>query len=354
MYRFVVGTGRCGSTLLSEMLAEHPDVLVLSEFFSVIDREGEFQPGACTGAEFSERLMRSPIINDVIGVRNDVLTARGAPGFSREIPAKLRDYRPLPGLNIALTNLGGDTPALCEAVLAEIATYPRRAMREHYRALFDWLARRLGRAAGWIERSGTSIELLGRYESHFPGARYVHIHRHGPSVALSLRAHRYIALFASWQLDPPDAEEIRRTFAVPIDPDTDPVVRRLTSGMPSIPRFGEYWSWMLARGMRALARIDPARYLPVRYEDLVGQPHETLARIGAFFELPVNPAWLDAAARRIDSEAAPDRLGDLDPGTRDALERACRPGMVLLGRENADGLDGTFVAMRHHLQAMAR
>src|SRR3984893_12524358 len=33
---FVVGTGRCGSTLLSRLLREHPDVLAMSEFFSTL------------------------------------------------------------------------------------------------------------------------------------------------------------------------------------------------------------------------------------------------------------------------------------------------------------------------------
>lgn len=35
--RFIVGTGRCGSTILSTMLDQHPDIAVLSEFFVSLD-----------------------------------------------------------------------------------------------------------------------------------------------------------------------------------------------------------------------------------------------------------------------------------------------------------------------------
>ena len=36
MDRFIVGTGRCGSTLLSRMLAENPTTLSVFEFFRYI------------------------------------------------------------------------------------------------------------------------------------------------------------------------------------------------------------------------------------------------------------------------------------------------------------------------------
>ena len=37
---FVVGAGRCGPTMLSNMLREHPDILSLSEFLSMVS-DGE-------------------------------------------------------------------------------------------------------------------------------------------------------------------------------------------------------------------------------------------------------------------------------------------------------------------------
>ena len=54
---FIVGTGRCGSTMLSNMLREHPKVLSLSEFFAWTVDAGTalaeaFAPGPIDGAQF--------------------------------------------------------------------------------------------------------------------------------------------------------------------------------------------------------------------------------------------------------------------------------------------------------------
>jgi hypothetical protein len=51
MDRFIVGTGRCGSTLLSQMLAEHPAVLSLFELFNGIDAARRFAPEPISGEE---------------------------------------------------------------------------------------------------------------------------------------------------------------------------------------------------------------------------------------------------------------------------------------------------------------
>ena len=38
MERFIVSTGRCGSTLLSTMLSHHPDLLVVIEFMKALEQ----------------------------------------------------------------------------------------------------------------------------------------------------------------------------------------------------------------------------------------------------------------------------------------------------------------------------
>ena len=56
--RFVVGSGRCGSTLLSRMLDVHPDVSSLFEFFNGLDFERRFAPEPISGAAFAELVSR--------------------------------------------------------------------------------------------------------------------------------------------------------------------------------------------------------------------------------------------------------------------------------------------------------
>src|SRR5262245_66321379 len=52
--RFIVGTGRCGSTLLSTMIAKNPAVLSLFEFFNGLDGTRRFRREPMTGAEYRD------------------------------------------------------------------------------------------------------------------------------------------------------------------------------------------------------------------------------------------------------------------------------------------------------------
>src|ERR1035438_581523 len=67
---FVVGTGRCGSTMLSAILREHPDVLSMSEFFGTLRtalRGSRFPEGELDGRELWHLLASPfPMLDEMI------------------------------------------------------------------------------------------------------------------------------------------------------------------------------------------------------------------------------------------------------------------------------------------------
>jgi hypothetical protein len=338
MLRFIVGTGRCGSTLLSHMLSEHPDVLSISEFFGSLDRAGIFSNAVCSGEGLVEILSRSNLSNDFLVEREALLQGRAVHGYRKEVTEYARQGWRLPSMQLVLSSLTDDPEKLFAELKVFCRTLPVQPLPQHYLQVFGWLAERLGRIA-WIERSGASIEFLGHLRRWYPDARFIHIHRDGPTTAVAVRAFRHFAMYGSYFFAPPSVEEMRETFVENIDPARDPLIRRLTTDLPSLPEFGTYWSWQIACGYREIMQLKPEQFMDIRYEDLIADTPKVLGRIVEFFDLPAREGWIERAAARVDPEAVANRLHELDPAERRALEIACLPGMTLLGRYNNNGLD---------------
>ena len=73
MDRFVVGTGRCGSTLLSRMLAEHRNTLSIFEFMNGIDVARRFDPAPVEGVDFASLISaEQPFVTAVLRSGYDV------------------------------------------------------------------------------------------------------------------------------------------------------------------------------------------------------------------------------------------------------------------------------------------
>lgn len=67
MDRFIVGTGRCGSTLLSQMMAQHDHTLSIFEFFTGLDITRRFAKEPIDGAAFAALISReNPIVTMVV------------------------------------------------------------------------------------------------------------------------------------------------------------------------------------------------------------------------------------------------------------------------------------------------
>jgi len=316
--RFVVGTGRCGSTLLSSMLAQHRDVVSLHEFFTGLDWGRRFAAGTVSGDELA----------DLIGAEQPVTTAvlaRGHTSDEIQYPFGAPTARhvagdPIPWLSITmLSRLTDDPDAWYDEMVSFARARPPATMAQHYRALFDWLTVR-GGGSVWIERSGSSIDYLGDLAVLFPGARFVHIHRDGHEAALSIRDHPFFRLGVAMFFDLfPDVD------------DPEEAVTRVIDTPPPCSAVGRYWSDQVLRGFRSLPTIDRSQYLQVRFEDLIGEPDPVLTSIAEFFGLDDDPRFVERAAALVRGTPAL-RFDDLSPTEQDELREACRPGQVLLGR----------------------
>jgi hypothetical protein len=329
--RFVVGTGRCGSTLLSRMLAEHASVCSLFEFFTGLDWAERFAPGLVSGRAFAELLSRSqPVI--------DAVLRRGYPVEEVVYPfgrGRFARGDTMPWILVSmLPRLTADPDRLFDATLAFARARPEQSLRAHYHALFAWLGAETGRPH-WVERSGSSVDYVGALAAFFPAARFVHVHRDGREAALSMREHHAYRVPISLIQDAPLASGRRPSELGPIDwiapPRADDPISQILASRPPVAAFGRYWSDQVVRGREAAAALDPSQWLEVRFEDVIAAPRETLTRIASHLKLPPDEGWLARAAALVRG-VPPARSPELPAAERETLEVSCEPGMRLLGR----------------------
>jgi hypothetical protein len=332
--RFVVGTGRCGSTLLSRMLAMNEKVLNVFELFSGLDTSFRFTDRPVPGPELAHHLrLDHPMLTMVMkrgGEVPEVVYPFGKPGFRYSLGD------PIPwALGIAIPRISDTPDALFEELLARVEAAPTRPLAAHYRDLFDWLTERSGKAC-WIERSGTSIDYLGDLVRFFPEARFVHIHRDGHEAALSMR--EYAVLRVAVAVMNGLAGEIEYTHEAlnRLEREDGAAIDRLLATRSPIELYGKYWSDQIRSGERARRLLSPDVFLDVRFEDLVTKPVEMLSRIAEFLDLPRDDgtgpgAWIERAAAL--SHGLPkQRAPELPVEERRRLEAACREAMALVGR----------------------
>jgi Sulfotransferase family len=340
---FVVGTGRCGSTLLSSLMRAHPEVTSISEFFPFITDLGTrvgpaFPRGDVTAAQLwdllatcrprqSQMLRLDVAMPEVLYPWKD---GRHRFGAEHGVP---------PIAQVTLPHLADDPDVLFDRLRLAMADFTPAPIGVQYQRLFDWFAQVEGTAC-WAERSGGSLRIAHRLLEHFPHSRLVHIVRDGRDTAVSMSQHTgFRMVFSSFQimetlgLDPFESDA--RPFQEDLDDDLAALLpehctREAFLGYATPPPLcGHYWSGEILAGLDAIGGLGAERLLTLRYEDFLAEPCATVRRLGEFLRPGANDdAWVEAAAGSIRRPRS--TWCELEPKLRDQLDHACAPGFAAL------------------------
>jgi len=241
-FGWVLGTGRCGSTLVHEVLARHPGIGFLTNV------EDRLAVPAWTGRWNSQAFRHVP----------DRFTQKG----------RLR-FAPSEGYRLLAREVSPLLVDPCRDLLAADVT-PRLA--ERFRGAFESRARAQHRHL--FVHKFTGWPRAAFLETVFPGSRFVHVVRDGRAVANSWlqmewwHGHRGPTEWLFGPLPDPYREEWER------------------SGHSFVLLAGLAWKLLIDAFEAARRDLAPDQWLEVRYEDMLADPETTFAAILDFLELP--------------------------------------------------------------------
>ena len=341
---FIVGTGRCGCSMLTQLLHQHPDVLSLSEVFTLLSDLGGkldaiFTEDEITGEDFwqiladiapreSLMLKHNVAMPEVIYLLNKQGAAYNA---NSGIPAILQ---------VTLPQLGCEHDAIFLELKDYICSKPKAGMREHYDSLFNWLKDKLNRKV-WVERSGASFVYINELYRLYPDAKYVHIVRDGRNVALSMSKHLGFRMFMLATLmaeimgiDPfihsdRTNAHLLPDYLKPFLPENFDRDAFLNFQMP-IEELGQLWSNEMAAGCMVLDHIDDANKLTLHYEDFCFDAKSQIKALTDFIGVEASDDWIAQTANLVTPSLS--SWLDLPLDERDRLEKACEAGMDLMDK----------------------
>lgn len=339
---FVVGTGRCGSTMLSNMLREHPTVLSLSEFFAFVSEGGlsprAFLPQAIDGPEFWSIIAAKGELAS-FNLRHRVPMPERLYPFD-DPAARFSSQSGVPAiLHTTLPLLTDDHDKLFDILDVEVNRWPTAPIADHYAHLFHWLCERFDKRM-WIERTGTSLLLVSQFLKMFPDSRFIHIARDGRDAAISMHAHpafRLHMVMVSLQqhlgVNPIESSDRSHVDRVPADLrpflpehfDAD----TLNTYPIALSLCGQYWTQQIEVGLGGLSSLAADRLLTLRYEDILYNPKPQLDTLTTFLGGDfVDQDWSARCAATV--RAPHSTWRDLPDEEARALTEACRPGLEML------------------------
>lgn len=334
----VLNSGRCGSTMISNIIREHPRILSISEFFRCLGET--FYDRHSIGGKGMWKKLSQPSPSVRMFLRNPSKTKEILYPFDAEKARFTPDNIP-PIMAIPLPHMTTSFESLYNELESTVSKQPRQSMSDHYRSLFGHMCDRFDRDI-WVERSGASLQIGAKLLHLFPDARVVHLVRDGRDTALSMsRHHGFRLIVGTFKLLTRYKYDVRKRLIAPMYTRTYRMLINIMYSIPQIGRiieseqvdledFGHFWSLLELTSQEFISLIPRENYLQIRFEDILEKPRETIAGMVRFMGPNlVDESWLDRV-QTIPRPISP-RYLKLDVEERKRLTLACAPGLEALG-----------------------
>lgn len=263
---FVVGTGRCGTTLVRNGLNLHPDVFVPSESHW-IPVQYEF---CGTG--------RHPI-----SVHTEIVERFSFHTSELTIDAMAREI--------------GVSRSYLFAALNEKVSGQDVTVSEFNNSLYETIGQ-LKESLVFGDKTADYCAYMPVLQTLWPDAKFVHIVRDGRDVALSMSQHPGFQLMISLKIPNwvPLAFDRRYKFLQkPRKEELDDYVR--------------LWEFRIKRTIADAERLRPSSYLCIRYEDILRNTRATMGCLARFLGIEAHDRWLSAMQRLVIPDNI-DKVGD--------------------------------------------
>ncbi len=278
----ILGTGRCGSTVLHHLLARHPRVMWLSNVSQKYPAKPAWNRRAVSA-------LGHPIVHRLLGDR--ILPSEAYRFWDFYTYGFATPYRDLVRDDV--------TPRMKRQVRAAIA--PMLTADRN---------RLLVKIAGWSR--------IGFLNEIFEDAKFIHIVRDGRAVASSLV---HVNFWRGW--DGPS-----KWGAGPLSPEDEADWERHHRSFVALSAL----QWRLrTRAISAAQRqLEPTRFREIKYESFCDRPVECMREIVEFAELPPSDAF-ERTVRATPIKDSNRWRADLTPAQQAALDDLLRDDLALHG-----------------------
>ncbi len=303
MLSVVVGTGRCGSTLVQELISRHPDVGFVSGLDDKLSRLN--LSGRFNGALYRRSAPRPSGMTSLGHSRR--LFERGRGRVAPSEAYQLLDRHVLAGYSRPCRDL----------LAADLTPY----VADRLRSFFDGRIQQQG--CRQLLQHVTGWPRTGLLHAAYPELRVVHVIRDGRAVANSWLQ---MGWWDGWR--GPD-----NWFLGTLPADLRQEWEESGQSFPVLAALG--WRMLMESFVDARAAHPEGQWLDVRYEDLVAAPRAELGRMLDFLGLDWSPAFERGFGRyrfRADRSAA--YRSELTGDQLAAVERVLEKSLVEWGYQS--------------------